>query len=48
MFREDAARTRLSVQRKDGEPVPVEVAVSCVRGSDGRVTHWVLAFVEKA
>lgn len=48
LFREDIGRTRLSAQRKEGDPVPVEVAVSCVRGSDGRVTHWVLAFVDKA
>lgn len=48
VFREDTGRLQLCARRKDGAPAPVEVAVSCVRGSDGRVTHWVLAFVEKA
>jgi PAS domain S-box-containing protein len=48
LFREDAGRVRLCAQRKAGEPLAVEVAVSCVHGSDGRVTHWVLAFVEMA
>ena len=47
LFREEAGRSRLSAQRKEGDPVPVDVAVSGVRGSDGRVTHWVLAFVDK-
>ena len=47
LFREDAGRIRLCARRKDGTPAPVEVAVNCVHGSDGRVTHWVLAFIEK-
>ncbi len=38
----------LSAQRKDCSLARVEVAVGAVRGSDGRVTHWVLAFVEKS
>lgn len=48
LFREDAGRKRMSAQRKEGDLAPVEVAVSGVRGCDGRVTHWVLVFVEKA
>ena len=48
VFREDAGRARLSAQRKEGDSASVEVAVSCVRGSNGRVTHWVLAFLERA
>lgn len=48
LFREDIGRIRLSAQRKEADPMPVEVAVSGVRGSDGRVTHWMLAFIDKA
>lgn len=48
LFREDAGRARLSAHRKESDPAPVEVAVSAVRASDGRVTHWVLVFVERA
>jgi PAS domain-containing protein len=48
LFREGAARLRLCSQRKDGAPVSFEISASALRGSDGRVTHWVLAFADRA
>lgn len=47
MFREAAGPLRLRAPRKDGTPLQFEVSVSAVRGSDGRVTHWVLAFADR-
>ena len=47
LFREPEARLLLLAQRKDGSPVHVEVTVGTVRGVDGRVTHWVLAFSDR-
>jgi PAS domain S-box-containing protein len=47
LFREAAARVQLRAQRKDGAQAWVEVAVSAIHGSDGRVTHWVLAFSDR-
>jgi len=47
LFREPSERSVLAARRKDGAPVQVEVAVSAVHGSDGRVTHWVLAFTDR-
>jgi hypothetical protein len=38
----------LRAQRKDSSLAQVEVAVGAVRGSDGRVTHWVLAFSDRS
>ena len=37
----------LRAQRKDSSLAQVEVSVGAVRGSDGRVTHWVLAFCDR-
>ncbi|MEO8717008.1 MAG: PAS domain-containing protein [Burkholderiales bacterium] len=48
LFRERAAPAALRTQRKDGAPAYVEVTVGAVRGSDGRVTHWVLAFTDRS
>jgi PAS domain S-box-containing protein len=47
LFREPAQTVLLRAQRKDGSLMHVEVAVGAVRGSDGRVTHWVLAFSDR-
>jgi PAS domain S-box-containing protein len=44
LFGEPATPVALRAQRKDGAPVDVEVSVGAVRGSDGRITHWVLSF----
>ena len=47
LFREPEAHALLRARRKDGSPAHVEVAVGAVRGVDGRVTHWVLAFTDR-
>lgn len=47
LFREAAAPILLRARRKDGAQVQVEVSVGAVRGGDGRVTHWVLAFSDR-
>jgi len=47
LFHEPEARLLLLAQRKDGSQAHVEVAVGAVRGVDGRVTHWVLAFSDR-
>jgi PAS domain S-box-containing protein len=47
LFREPQAQLLLQAQRKDGSLAHVEVSVGAVRGVDGRVTHWVLAFSDR-
>ncbi|MDH4326772.1 MAG: PAS domain S-box protein [Betaproteobacteria bacterium] len=47
LFAERAPGLVLRAQRKDSSLAVVEVAVGAVRGSDGRVTHWVLAFSDR-
>jgi PAS domain S-box-containing protein len=47
LFREPAQTVLLRAQRKDCALVHVQVSVGAVRGSDGRVTHWVLAFSDR-
>ena len=47
LFREPESQILLRAQRKDGSAAHVEVAVGAVRGVDGRVTHWVLAFSDR-
>ena len=47
LFREPAQSAQLRAQRKDCSLAQVEVSVGAVRGSDGRVTHWVLAFCDR-
>ena len=47
LYREGAPGVVLSAQRKDCSLARVEVSVRAVRGSDGRVTHWVLAFSDR-
>ena len=47
LFREPAQTVLLRAQRKDCALAHVEASVSVVRGSDGRVTHWVLAFCDR-
>jgi len=48
MFREAAAPVPLRARRTDGAPLRFDLLVSAVRGSDGRVTHWVLALQDRA
>jgi len=47
LFREPAAQLQLRAQRKDGTVAHVDVAVGALRATDGRVTHWVLAFSDR-
>jgi len=47
LFRNPETQMLLRAQRKDGSPADVEVAAGAVRGVDGRVTHWVLAFSDR-
>jgi len=47
LFREPETQVLLRAQRKNGSLAQVEVAVGAVRGVDGRVTHWVLAFTDR-
>jgi PAS domain S-box-containing protein len=47
LFRESAPAVALRAQRKDGTSAHVQASVGAVRGSDGRVTHWVLAFSDR-
>jgi len=48
LFSEPASRRKLSAWGKDGGSLPVEAAVSAVRGADGGVTHWILAFTDRS
>ncbi|HZE06249.1 MAG TPA: PAS domain S-box protein, partial [Solirubrobacteraceae bacterium] len=48
LFGEPASRRKLSAWSKDGGVLPVEVAVSALRGADGGVTHWILAFTDRS
>ena len=47
LFRAPEAQLLLRAQRKDGSLAHVQVSVGAVRGVDGRVTHWVLAFSDR-
>ncbi|MNC87891.1 PAS fold protein [compost metagenome] len=47
LFHEPAAQLQLRALRKDGSAAHVEVSVGVVRATDGRVTHWVLAFADR-
>jgi len=48
LFGEAASRWKLPAWGKDGSLLPVEAAVSAVRGTDGSVTHWILAFADRS
>ncbi len=47
LFRTPETQMPLRAQRKNGSPAHVEVAAGAMRGIDGRVTHWVLAFSDR-
>jgi len=47
LYRSPEAQALLRAQRKDGSQAHVEVSIGAVRGVDGRVTHWVLAFSDR-
>ena len=48
LFREPGAQLLLRARRRDGAAVHVETTAGSVRGVDGRVTHWVLAFADRS
>jgi PAS domain S-box-containing protein len=47
LYHETAPHAVLRAQRKDSSLARVEVTVGAVHSSDGRVTHWVLAFSDR-
>ncbi len=47
MFNEAPARVQMQARRKDGAAADVELSIGMVHGSDGRLTHWVLAFADR-
>jgi PAS domain S-box-containing protein len=47
LFREPGAQLLLRAHRKDGSLAHLEATAGSVRGVDGRVTHWVLAFADR-
>ena len=47
LFREPGAQLLLRARRKDRSGAHVETTAGCLRGVDGRVTHWVLAFTDR-
>ena len=48
LLAEPASRWELRGFGRDGAARCVEVAVGAVRGADGRLTHWVLAFSDRS
>ena len=48
LFAEPPSRSRLSACGKEGTALQVEVAVSALRGAEGGLTHWVLAFTDRS
>lgn len=48
LLTESGSRWKLGAWTKQGEARPVEVALGGVRGADGRLTHWVLSFSDRA
>ena len=47
LFRASELQAQLEARRKDGSVAQVDVSIGAVRGVDGRVTHWVLAFSDR-
>jgi PAS domain S-box-containing protein len=48
MFNEGPVRQHMRARRKDGAAAEVELSIGMVHGSDGRLTHWVLAFADRS
>jgi PAS domain S-box-containing protein len=48
LLAEPSRRWQLSAWSKDGEPRHVEVALGALHSADGRLTHWVAAFSDRA
>ena len=47
LLSDGARRWELTAWGKDGEARHVEAAVGAVRGADGRLSHWVVAFSDR-
>lgn len=47
LLSEPSRRWELTAWGKDGEPRPLEAAVSALRGADGRISHWVIGFSDR-
>src|SRR5258706_5568013 len=48
MFNEAPSRVQMRARRKDGTSADVELSIGMVHGTDGRLTHWVLAFADRS
>ena len=48
MLAEQTPRRTVKAWAKDGSPRPVEMTLSAVRASDGRISHWVAAFSDRS
>ncbi len=48
MAAEQAPRRALKAWAKDGSLRPIELGLSPVRASDGRISHWVAAFSDRS
>jgi PAS domain S-box-containing protein len=48
MFKDAPARLRMHARRKSGVAAEVELSIGMVHGTDGRLTHWVLAFADRS
>lgn len=47
MMAETSSRRELRVWCKDGAERTVEMTLGAIRGSDGRITHWVAGFSDR-
>lgn len=48
LLAETASRWQVRAWGKDGQARHVELALGAVRSTDGRVTHWVVAFSDRS
>jgi PAS domain S-box-containing protein len=48
MLAESTPRRTGKAWAKDGTPRPVELTISALRSAEGSITHWVLAFSDRA
>ena len=48
LLAESTSRWELKAWAKDGTARQVELALGAVRGAEGRITHWVVAFSDRS
>jgi PAS domain S-box-containing protein len=48
IFERAPARLTMRARRSDGAQLEVELTIGMVHGTDGRLTHWVLAFADRS